>query len=105
MLKRVRAYCPAGITSFFEICDRNPDGTPIVDPERIGAKGGGFSPDKGVLTEVSVAEAEEKKVQVFINGESCPEAETTKTVVGMLTATISGVYSVTVKQRMASQTT
>ena len=100
MLKRVRAYCPAGITSFFEICDRNPDGTPIVDPEQIGARGGGFSPDKGVLTKVSVAEAEEKKVQVFINGESCPEAETTKTVVGMLTATISGVYSVTVKHKV-----
>jgi pantoate kinase len=95
--KRARAYSPAGITSFFEICDKNTDGTPIADPERVGALGGGFSPDKGVVTEVSVAEAVEKKVRVLINEESCPEAKTTKTVVDMLTANVSGAYDVTVK--------
>jgi pantoate kinase len=94
--KRVRAFCPAGISSFFEICDRTSDGKLIADPEQIGARGGGFSPDKGVSTEVTVAEAEEKQVQVFINGESCPEAETTKSVVEMLTAKVSEKYAVTV---------
>ena len=77
MPKRARAFCPAGVSSFFEICDRTPDGELITDPLQIGARGGGFSPDKGVSTEVIVAEAEEKQVQVFINGESCSEAETT----------------------------
>jgi pantoate kinase len=94
--KRARAFCPAGISSFFEICDRTSDGKLITDPEQIGARGGGFSPDKGVSTEVTVAEAEEKQVQVFINGESCPGAETTKSVVEMLTEKISEKYAVTV---------
>ena len=52
--KRVTAFSPAGISSFFEICDRSPDGKLIADPERVGARGGGFSPDKGVSTEVIV---------------------------------------------------
>lgn len=72
----------------------------IIDPERIGARGGGFALNKGVSTEVIVAEAEEKRVQVFINGEFCPEAETTKSVVEMLTAKVSENYAVTVKHRV-----
>jgi pantoate kinase len=100
VLKRARAFSPAGISSFFEICDRTPDGKLIADPERIGARGGGFSLSKGVSTEVILAEAEEKRIQVFINGESCPEAETTKSVVEMLTAKVSGNYSVTVVHRV-----
>ena len=100
MLKRARAFCPAGVSSFFEICDRTPEGKMIADPERIGARGGGFALNKGVSTEVIVAEAEEKRVQVFINGEFCPEAETTKSVVEMLTAKVSENYAVTVKHRV-----
>ena len=96
MLNRVQAFSPAGISSFFEICDRTSDGKLISDPEQIGARGGGFSPDKGVSTEVILVEAEEKRVQVFINGECCPEAETTKSVVEALTAKVSETYAVTV---------
>jgi pantoate kinase len=96
VLKRARAFSPAGISSFFEICDRTPDGKLIADPAQIGARGGGFSPDKGVSTEVIVAEAEENQVQVFINGECCPEAETSKTVVEMLTSKVSEKCAVTV---------
>jgi len=94
--KRATAFSPAGISSFFEICDRNPDGKLITDPERVGARGGGFSPDKGVSTEVIVAEAEESQVQVVINGENCPEAATTKSVVEMLTSKISESYAIKV---------
>jgi len=96
LLKRAKAFSPAGITSFFEICDRTSDGKVIADLERVGARGGGFSPDKGVSTEVVVADAEEKQVEVFINGENCPEAETTKSVVEMLTATVSENYEINV---------
>lgn len=96
MVKQARAFSPAGITSFFEICDRTPDGKLIADPERVGARGGGFSPDKGVSTEVVVAGAEESQVKVFINGEFCPEAETTKSVVEMLASKVSETYAVTV---------
>jgi pantoate kinase len=68
----------------------------ISDPEQIGSRGGGFSPDKGVSTEVIVDEADEKQVRVFINGVSSPEAETTKCVVELLTAKVFEKYSVTI---------
>jgi pantoate kinase len=97
LFKRARAFCPAGVTSFFEICDHTPDGKLIIDPERIGARGGGFALKAGVSTEVAVDETEENKVQVFINGELCPEAETTKKVVEMLTAQLSAKHDITVK--------
>jgi pantoate kinase len=100
VVKRARAFSPAGITSFFEICDRTPDGKLIANPEWVGARGGGFSPERGVLTEVAVAEAEESRIEVFINGECCPEAETTKSVAGMLTAKVSETYAVTVNHRV-----
>ena len=96
MAKEAKAFCPAGISSFFEICDRKPDGTIIADPLQIGARGGGFSPDKGVYSKVILVEAEEKKVQVFINKEPRPDALTTKTVVEMLTEKVLENYAVTV---------
>jgi pantoate kinase len=98
--KRARAFCPAGISSFFEICDRTSDGKVITDPLQIGARGGGFCPDKGVFTEVTVAEAEKKQIQVFINSEVCPNAQTTKTVVEMLIAKASKAYEVTIKHNV-----
>ncbi|MCZ2809465.1 MAG: hypothetical protein O2V44_08935 [Candidatus Bathyarchaeota archaeon] len=100
MLKRARAFSPAGVSSFFEICDRTPDGKLIADPERIGARGGGFALNKGVSTEVIVAEAEEKRIQVFINGECCPEAETTKSVVETFLENVPEAYHVTVKHHV-----
>jgi pantoate kinase len=96
VLKRAKAFCPAGVSSFFEICDRTPDGKLFSNPEQVGARGGGFSLSKGVTTEVMVSEASKKLVQVFINGKPCPEAETTKSVVDALTANVSDVHSVTV---------
>jgi pantoate kinase len=100
LIKRAKAFSPAGVSSFFEICDRTPDEKLIADPERIGARGGGFALNKGVSTEVIVAEAEERQVQVFINGECCPEADTTKSVVKMLTAKVSENYEVKVKHHL-----
>jgi len=79
-----KAFSPAGISSFFEICDRTDDGQPIVDLERVGARGGGFGIQKGVLTEVSVSEAKANRIRVFINGKLAPEAETTRAVSQML---------------------
>ena len=84
MTKTAKAFAPAGISSFFEICDRTEDGKPIVDLERVGSRGGGFGIQKGVLTEVSVSEAKKSGINVFINGKLAPEAETTKTVAQML---------------------
>ena len=100
MPKRATAFSPAGISSFFEICDRTPDGKLITDPALVGARGGGFSPDKGVSTEVFIAEAEEAQVQIVINGENCPEATTTKAVVEMLTSNVSENYTITVTHQV-----
>ncbi len=100
MAERARAFSPAGISSFFEICDRTPDGALIEDPERIGARGGGFVISKGVLTEVSVIESKEERVRVFINGRPSPEAETTKSVVDALLERAQGTYHVTVRHRV-----
>ncbi|MCK4885183.1 GHMP kinase, partial [Candidatus Bathyarchaeota archaeon] len=72
----------------------------IADPEQVGARGGGFSPSKGVTTEVVLAEAEEKRIQVFINGECCPEAETTKSVVETLLENVSEEYDVIVRHHV-----
>lgn len=100
MLDRARAFCPAGISSFFEICDRTPDGTLITDPMQIGARGGGFAIDKGVSTEVSLTMAKEKQVDVFINEALWQEAETTKTVVATLLKKVPETYHVTVRHRV-----
>lgn len=100
MAKRARAFSPAGISSFFEICDRTPNGKLLSDPEHIGARGGGFVISKGVLTEVSLAEAKEKQICVFINGKLWPEAETTRTVVETLLKKVPETYYVTVRHHV-----
>jgi len=95
-----KAFSPAGISSFFEICDQTPDGEPITNPEKVGARGGGFGLVKGVFTKVSVARSEAKSVRIFINGRHAPQAETTRTVVGMLLERVDQLYSVEVKHRV-----
>jgi len=98
--KTSRAFSPAGISSFFEICDRTADGKPIANLEQVGARGGGFGIEKGVTTEVSVATAKRNSVKVFINGKLWPKAETTKTVVQMLLEKTNEKYSVLVRHNV-----
>lgn len=81
--KKARAFSPAGISSFFEICETTPDGKPILDLEKVGARGGGFGLQKGIFTEVTATESERNKVSILINGILTPKAQTTKTVVNM----------------------
>jgi pantoate kinase len=99
-MKRAKAFSPAGISSFFEICDKTEDGKPIVDLERVGARGGGFGIQKGVLTEVSVSEAKVNHIRVFINGKLGPEAETTRTVSQMLLSKVSKFWDVVVNHKV-----
>jgi pantoate kinase len=100
VMKRARAFSPAGISSFFEICDRTPDEKPIVDLERVGARGGGFGLAKGVLTEVNIVESKQNSIQVFINGTSFPEADTTKTVARAILAKVDKEYTVTIRHKV-----
>ena len=98
--KSSKAFSPAGISSFFEICDTSPDGSPILELERIGARGGGFGIRKGVTTEVFVEENSVGSVNVFINGKVAPEAETTKAVAEMLLKKVDTSYKVVIKHRV-----
>jgi pantoate kinase len=98
--KVARAFAPAGISSFFEICDTAADGKPITDPERVGARGGGFVVQKGVTTEVSVSEAKASSVRVFINGRLAPEAQTTVAVAQMLLGKVSQTNDVIVRHEV-----
>jgi pantoate kinase len=98
--KYSKAFSPAGISSFFEICDTSPDGSPILDLERVGARGGGFGIQKGVKTEVSVEKNRVGSVNVFINGKVAPEAETTKAVAEMLLKKVDTSYTVVIKHKV-----
>ena len=99
-MKRARAFAPAAISSFFEICDTTSDGKPIADLERVGARGGGFGLQNGVLTEVSVSNAKRNSVKVFINSKPAPEAETSRTVIQMLLEKAGATYEVIVKHEI-----
>lgn len=71
-----------------------------MDLEKVGARGGGFGIQKGVTTEVHVSEAKTNNVRVYINAKDAPHAETTKTVVQMLSAKVRKAYDVTVKHEI-----
>ena len=50
----------------------------------MGAIGGGFGLEKGVLTTVTAEEASENSIEVFINSKLAKEAKTTRQVVETL---------------------
>ena len=71
------AYCPAGISSFFEICNTDSAGNQVSDPARVGARGGGFAITRGLAVRVSVKKAAKTNVTVRINSKLAPHARTT----------------------------
>ena len=99
-MKSAKAFSPSGISSFFEICDTTANGNPIRDLEKVGARGGGFGFEKGVLTSVDVTETNKPAINVFINGELRQEAKTTKTVIRMLLEKTQETYRVVVRHRI-----
>jgi pantoate kinase len=98
--KTAKAYAPAGISSFFEICDTTADGNPIINLEHVGARGGGFGLQKGVWTEISVTEAEKSIINVLINGKNAPQAETSRTVVQEMLSKAGKTCNVVVDHRI-----
>jgi pantoate kinase len=83
IVKTAKAFAPAAISSFFEIHNTR-SGKPIIDLTKTGARGGGFGLEKGVLTKVTVEEANCSELTVQINGKYAPEASTTRTAVESL---------------------
>lgn len=98
--KTAKAFAPAGISSFFEICDRDENGKAITDLEHVGARGGGFGLQKGVWTQVTAEEAKSSGITVTINGKRAPEAETTKTVIDTLLSKMNESYIVIVNHEV-----
>lgn len=78
-----KCYVPSGVSSFFEICDRNQDGTKIRDPLRIGARGGGFIIKKGTTTFVS-SNSSLKKDEIRFAGRIAKGARTSLRVVQLI---------------------
>lgn len=95
-----KAFSPAGISSFFEICDTRKDGKQVSEPTLIGARGGGFVIGKGVLTQVQLSEAKQNVTRVFINGKLAPEAETTRTVVRSLGEKVGRSCAITIRHKV-----
>ncbi len=98
-MRKAKAFAPAAISSFFEIHDTQ-DGKPIVDLERVGARGGGFGLEKGVQTAVTAKEAERNNINIFINSKPSAEAKTTKHVIEALLAMTTAKYAVTVEHQI-----
>jgi pantoate kinase len=72
------AICPAGISSFFEICNVDSTGTALTDPARIGARGGGFAIARGVRVRVRTRESDRTRIEIKINSKLAPDANTTR---------------------------
>jgi len=78
------ARCPAGISSFFEVCSTDSTGKSLSDPAWIGARGGGFGITKGVRAHVSARKASRNKITIRINSKNAPEAHTTRFAIDRL---------------------
>lgn len=72
------AECPAGISSFFEIVERDSAGSPLTDPAKIGARGGGFGIIRGVSARVNTRKSSHTRINIRINSKPAPAARTTR---------------------------
>jgi pantoate kinase len=98
-LKKAKAFAPAAISSFFQIHDTE-KGKPITDLGKMGAIGGGFGLEKGVLTTLTAEEASENSIEVFINSKLAKEAKTTRQIVEMLLSETTAKYNITIEHQI-----
>ncbi len=66
----------------------------------MGAIGGGFGLEKGVLTTVTAEEASENRIEVFINSKLAKEAKTTRQVVELLLSETTVKYNITIEHQI-----
>lgn len=78
------AFCPAGISSFFEVCNVDSSGEPLTDPARVGARGGGFAIPRGATSRAVVRKNAETRIKIKINSKPAPEALTTRSAIEQL---------------------
>jgi pantoate kinase len=91
------AFSPSGISSFFEVCTREKNGTTISDPVKVGARGGGFALSKGVTTGIYVEESDVKDIEVFINNSQTWKAKTTETTIELILRSLEKQYKIKVE--------
>jgi len=89
---------PSAVSSFFEVCDEDHDGKKIVDPIKIGARGGGFRISRGVVTKVTIGRAAED--EVWINGYLTPSARTSLEAVNLARSVYGFKESVRVEHKV-----
>lgn len=99
-MRETAAFSPGGITSFFEIRDRQPDGRPFRDPARAGARGGGLVLSRGIVTRIRLRPARKSRVSVRINGQAAHEAKTSLSTISELLRYTCQKYEVTVEHRV-----
>lgn len=81
-VKHSRAvYVPSAVSSFFEICDKTPEGEPINDLLKVGSRGGGFVIKRGTITRASRSKEMDS---VEINSHSITNARTTTRVIELM---------------------
>jgi pantoate kinase len=93
-MNRASAFCPAGISSFFQAVTSESPPQTIKDAYRIGARGGGFVLEKGVFTQVKVESAKIPQTEVTINGRRAPEATVTYEVCRLLLNEVDGNHQI-----------
>ena len=96
ILRRAEAFCPAGISSFFEICDSDATGRKLTDYERIGSRGGGFRIGRGVRARVSASVSNKSRIDVRINSRRS-DANTTRSALTQLLKRSGSKYDVRVE--------
>ncbi|MEM3506463.1 MAG: hypothetical protein QXT31_02260 [Candidatus Bathyarchaeia archaeon] len=93
----VKAYSPAGLSSFFEVCDKDSNGNLLKDFRLIGARGGGFLINPGITTEVSVEQSNKNIIEVYINGKYTPNAITSKKAAQYMLRLTDRGFKITIK--------
>jgi len=99
-MREETAFSPAGISSFFEIRDKRPDGRSFKDPARVGARGGGVVTSRGIVTRIRLRPAAKSRVSVRINGRAAPEAKTSLSTISDLLRFALRKYEVMVEHRV-----
>ncbi|MCW3985876.1 MAG: pantoate kinase [Candidatus Bathyarchaeota archaeon] len=73
-MKTAEAFAPAHITGLFQICDES------ADPLYKGSKGAGVLMKHGVKTKVTLKNAPENNLEIWINGRKTVSANVSETV-------------------------
>ncbi len=95
-MKEISAFCPAGISCFFQAHTKSQPPINVTEANHMGARGGGFILEKGVSTRVRVAPSENNSIKVTINGKLAPDAKVTRTICTLLLKQVDSSYSVMV---------